>query len=69
LHHGDHLLAPALAGAPDHHHVGHGRVPGDGPLHLLDEDLLAAGVHGHRVAPEQLNLPVGQVAGRSPGME
>ena len=36
--------------------------PGDGALDLLDEDLLAARVHRHRVAAEQLDLAVGQVA-------
>ena len=63
LDEGDDLLSPALAGPAGDHHVGHGGVGDDGLLHLLGEDLLAAGVDGDRVAAEQLDLAVGQVPG------
>ena len=63
LHDGHHLLAPALAGAARHHHVGDGGVADDGLLDLLGEDLLAARVDGDRVAAQQLDLAVGQDAG------
>ena len=63
LHEGHHLLAPPLARAAGHHHVGDGGVGDDGLLHLFGEDLLAPGVDGHRVAAEQLDLAVGEDAG------
>src|SRR3546814_1708256 len=45
LHDPDHLLAEALAGPTDHQRVGDGRVASQHLFDLLDEHLLAAGVH------------------------
>ena len=42
-------------------------MPGDRPLHLFHEDLLAARVDRDRVAAQQLDLPVGPVPGPVPG--
>ena len=61
LHHRHHLLAPSFTGPTGHYDIGHGRMSGNGPLHFLDEDLLTPGVHGDRVAAQELNLPVVQV--------
>ena len=62
-HHGDDLLAPSLAGPARDHDVGDGRMRRDRHLDLLGEDLLAAGVDGHRVTAEQLDGAVREMAG------
>src|SRR3546814_2217207 len=45
-------MAEALAGPTDHQRVGDGRVASQHLFDLLDEHLLAAGVHDHRVAAQ-----------------
>ena len=58
-HDGDDLVAPPLARATGDHAVVHAGMALDRRLDLLGEDLLAAGVDRHRVAPVQLDHPVG----------
>ena len=50
-----HLVAPARARPADHHDVVHRGMVAERALDLLGEDLLAAGVDGHRVAAVQLD--------------
>src|SRR5437762_6516983 len=47
-----HLLSPAGARRADDERVAHRRAALDDALHLLGEDLLAAGVDAGRLAPE-----------------
>src|ERR1700753_2322250 len=63
LHDRDHLVAPTFRWAPGHDDVVHVRMLGHRGLHFLGEDLLATGVDGDGVAPEQLDAAVREEAG------
>ena len=56
------LLPPAVARPSGDHHVDHRRMRRDRGLDLFGEDLLAAGIDGHRIAAQQLDGAVGAVA-------
>ena len=64
---GGDLVAEAFARAADHERVHHVVVALEDRLHLLDEHLLAPGVHDEGVAPEQHDLPVGREPGAVTG--
>ena len=61
--HRDHLLAEPLGGSADDERVSDVRMRAQNGLDFLDEDLLAAGVHHERVAPQQHEPAVGLHAG------
>ena len=56
---GGHLLTEAFTRSADHERVDHVDMALEDRLDLLDEHLLAAGVHHERVASEQHNSSVG----------